>query len=141
MKEDSESKEHPLNSGTPCVKHGCTLCCIETRMPLSHLDIDRILKLDYPLEHFASKTDEGYRLKNQSGRCIFLTEDKCKIYAHRPEGCRLYPLVYDMNTRKAVLDELCPYHYEYEVRKVDAQKLSNLLKKLEREKSRHSSTK
>jgi Fe-S-cluster containining protein len=64
-------------------------------MPLSNLDLKRILKLGYKLECFAVKTDEGWRLKNNSGRCVFLIKERCGIYLHRPEGCRLYPLVYD----------------------------------------------
>jgi len=133
MRKNSEAKRHGLRSGVPCMEHKCVECCVETRMPLSRLDINRILKMGYQLEDFAIKTEEGWRLKNSSGRCFFLSEGGCKIYPYRPEGCRLYPLVYDEDLKKAALDHLCPYCYEFEVREGDIKKLKMLLERLERE--------
>jgi Fe-S-cluster containining protein len=133
MNKKSETEKYSLKSGIPCVKNKCIHCCIETRMPLSGLDIKRILKIDYRLEDFAIKTKEGWRLKNRFGRCVFLLEGSCKIYHHRPEGCMLYPLVYDENSGKMVLDNLCPYRYEFRVEKDDNQKLKSLLEELEKE--------
>jgi len=133
MNKKSGMKKYSLRSGVLCVKNRCVHCCIETRMPLSRFDIKRILKLDYWLEDFAIKTKEGWRLKNQFGRCVFLLECGCKIYRHRPEGCMLYPLVYDENSGKMVLDNLCPYRYEFKVEKDDNQKLESLLEGLGKE--------
>ena len=99
-------------------------------MPISNLDLKRILKLGYKLECFAVKTKEGWRLKNNCGRCVFLIEESCEIYPHRPEGCRLYPLVYDENLKKAVIDPSCPYGYEFNVQKNDVERLKNLIEKL-----------
>ena len=99
-------------------------------MPLSNLDIKRMLKLGCRLEYFAVETKTGWRLKNSSGRCVFLLEEGCGMYPHRPEGCRLYPLVYDENLKKAVIDSLCPYGYEFEVQKNDVERLRNLIEKL-----------
>ena len=89
-------------------------------MPLSNFDLKRILKLDYKLECFAVKTDGKWRLKNNSGQCVFLIE----------EGCRLYPLVYDENLEKAVIDPLCPYGHLFKVQKNDVKRLKTLLEKL-----------
>jgi len=119
-----------LTSGIPCVKHKCVKCCLETRMPLSNLDLKRILKLNYRLECFAEKTQGRWRLKNNSGRCGFLLEEGCGIYSHRPEGCRLYPLVYDETLKKAVIDPLCPYGYLFKVRRNEVERLKTLLEKL-----------
>jgi len=119
-----------LGRGTLCVRHKCVECCLETRMPLSNFDLKRILKLGYKLEYFAVKTDGEWRLKNKSGRCVFLIEEGCGIYPHRPEGCRLYPLVYDENLRKAVIDPLCPYSYLFKVQKNDVKRLKTLFEKL-----------
>ena len=130
MKKKVEEARHSLASGIPCVKHRCVKCCLETRMPLSNPDLKRILKLGYRLEYFAVKTKEGWRLKNNSGRCTFLLEEGCGIYPHRPEGCRLYPLVYDENVKKAVIDSLCLYGYEFKVQKNDVERLKNLIEKL-----------
>lgn len=134
---DSRVRDLPkLRSGVPCVKHRCVQCCIETRMPLSHQDIKRILKIGYRLEDFAVEKGKGWRLKNLSGRCVFLSEGSCKIYSHRPEGCRIYPLVYNENMKKAVIDPLCPYGYEFKVREEDVKRLRILLELLEKEKKR-----
>jgi len=124
---------HSLASGIPCVKHKCSKCCLETRMPLSNLDLNRILKLGYRIEYFAMKTKEEWRLKNNSGRCVFLSEEGCGIYSHRPEGCCLYPLVYDENLKRGVIDHLCPHGYEFKLQKNDVVRLRNLIKKLDRQ--------
>ncbi len=133
MNKKGGTKKYSLRSGVLCVKNKCIHCCIETRMPLSRLDIKRISKLDYWLEDFVIKTKEGWRLKNRFGRCVFLLEGGCKIYRHRPEGCMLYPLVYDENSGKIVLDNLCPYRCEFKVGKDDNQKLKSLLERLRKE--------
>jgi Fe-S-cluster containining protein len=130
--------EHPqpravrrsLARGIICVRHKCVECCLETRMPLSNLDLKMILKLGYKLGCFAVKTDGGWRLKNNGGRCVFLIEERCGIYLHRPEGCRLYPLVYDENLKKAAIDPLCPYGYLFAVQKNEVERLETLLEKI-----------
>jgi Fe-S-cluster containining protein len=121
-----------LRSGGPCVKHKCVQCCIETRMPLSPSDIKRIMKLGYRLTDFTLKSGDGWRLKNISGRCVFLSEGGCTIYPYRPEGCQLYPLIYDEELRHAVIDHLCPSGCEFTVRNEDLKKLKNLLRRLEK---------
>jgi Fe-S-cluster containining protein len=114
-----------LESSIPCMKHECVKCCLETRMPLSNLDLNRILKLGYKIEYFTVKMKEGWRLRNDSGRCVFLKE-RCEIYANRPEGCRLYPLIYDEDREDVKIDPLCPYGCEFKVTKNDVKRLKNL---------------
>lgn len=43
--------------------------------------------------------------------CWFLGDDGlCRIWSDRPEGCRMYPAVWDDSVREAVLDEdYCPH--------------------------------
>ncbi len=125
MKKKVEAAGHSLESGIPCMKHKCVKCCLETRMPLSNLDLNRILKLGYSLEYFTVKSKDGLRLKNDSGRCVFLKEG-CEIYPNRPEGCRLYPLIYDENLKDVEIDHLCPHGYEFKVMKNDIKRLKNL---------------
>ena len=129
MKSRSYTK-HPLRSGIPCVNHRCVQCCIETRMPLSVFDVTKIVKRGYDLSDFTIKAGEGRQLKNITGRCVFLSEDGCTIYPYRPEGCQLYPLIYDEERRKAVMDHLCPYASEFDVTNVDIAKLKHLLRRL-----------
>jgi len=122
-----EDARHLPASGIPCLKHRCVKCCLETRMPLSNLDLKRILKLGYRLEYFAVKTKEGSRLRNSSGRCVFLQGEGCEIYPHRPAGCRLYPLVYDETLKRSVIDSICPYSHEFRVQRADVQRLKSLI--------------
>ncbi|MCD6088660.1 YkgJ family cysteine cluster protein [Candidatus Bathyarchaeota archaeon] len=130
------SKRYPLGSGIPCVKHRCVLCCVGTEMLLSKADINRIVKLGYDIEDFAVKTAEGWRLKNSSGKCVFLGKDGCRIYPYRPEGCRLYPLVYDENYGSIRLDDACPHADEFMITEGDIRRLIRLLARLENEKKK-----
>jgi len=102
-------------------------------MPLSRLDMRRIIKLGYSLKDFAVKTTDGWQLKNSSGRCVFLSGEGCEIYRYRPEGCRLYPLVYDESSETVRFDDVCPYTEEFEATEEDIQRLINLLIQLEKE--------
>lgn len=127
---DSETSKHPLCSGTPCTVHKCVECCIETRMPLTRSDIERIKKHGYRVRDFALKRGRERRLKNVNGRCVFLGENSCTIYSYRPEGCRLYPLVYDEDTGRGVIHDYCPHGQEFKVSEDDLEKLYTLIKKL-----------
>jgi hypothetical protein len=133
---DSEKNDgtgkHLLSGGVPCVIHGCVKCCIETRMPLSRSDIERISRQGYRFKDFVLKRKRERFLRNSKGRCVFLGEDSCKIYSFRPEGCRLYPLVYNENNGKAVVHDLCPYGHEFKVSGEDREKLVAFFKKLQK---------
>ncbi|GAH38464.1 unnamed protein product, partial [marine sediment metagenome] len=54
--------------------------------------------------------NEQFQLKNIDGHCVFLnySAKKCNIYEFRPQGCRFYPLIYDINKKKCLLDDDCP---------------------------------
>ena len=127
---NDETKKHLLSSGIPCTIHNCVKCCVETRMPLSRVDIERISGQGYRFRDFVVKRGKERHLKNNNGRCVFLGDDGCKIYSIRPEGCRLYPLVYDDNRGKVFVHDLCPYGREFKVSRDDIENLQSLLKKL-----------
>jgi Fe-S-cluster containining protein len=114
----------------PCIIHRCVQCCLETQMLLSPDDVRRIERLGYELADFAVQVEAGWSLKNVSGRCVFLGEESCRIYPNRPEGCRIYPLLYDETSGRAILDHLCPYTREFRVMKGDLKTLKNLLVRL-----------
>ena len=83
-------------------------------MPLTEADIARIEKLGPRRDEFSVFDDELVpQLRNDSGHCVFLVRGKCSIYQDRPEGCRLYPLVWDRDTGKVVRDDFCPYTTEF----------------------------
>ncbi|MFX0028702.1 MAG: YkgJ family cysteine cluster protein [Candidatus Hermodarchaeota archaeon] len=117
----------------------CGKCCRDTEMILSRRDIETIL-IRYPNiiqeEEFVFKNDdEQYQLINIQEKCIFLesTENKCKIYDFRPKGCRFYPLIYDLDTKKCKLDDDCPRKYlfyeDQDILKKSCQDLKWYLKK------------
>lgn len=114
----------------PCITHTCVRCCLETQMLLSPADLLRIERLGYERADFAVKAADGWCLKNVSGCCVFLAKDGCTIYPHRPEGCHLYPLIYDETSRQAILDYLCPHASEFKVMKGDIKALKKFIVRL-----------
>ena len=129
-----ESKTHLLSSGIPCKINNCVKCCIETRMPLTCFDLERITKQGYDIKDFVVKRKRERQLKNRNGRCVFLGDDGCKIYSFRPEGCRLYPLVFNEELGNVFIHDLCPYGHEFKVSKDDEEKLIALYKKIYKKK-------
>lgn len=116
---------------------GCGLCCIETEMPLTKSDIKRIRRLGYPKSHFLVWDEKGVpRLRNIDGHCVFLDTStmKCTIYPYRPEGCRIYPLIY-VEEEGAQPDTLCPMHHTMDESDISRLKprLMRLIVKLKRE--------
>lgn len=77
-------------------------------MELLPEDIERIEGLGYRFDEFAVIDGDVVRLRNVDGHCFFYDPKRavCKIYEHRPIGCRLYPLVYD--GREVYVDKTCP---------------------------------
>jgi Fe-S-cluster containining protein len=65
---------------------------------------------------------------------VFLGADgHCGVYAHRPEGCRLYPLVWSQKERRVVRDDFCPYSKEFPIDPKAAAHLETVLATIERE--------
>lgn len=110
----------PAKGASPCLANGCSACCHDTQMLLTNEDVRRLEALRPGLP-FAVLADDGYlQLRSRdappvSGMrgkpCVFLDEaGRCSVHAHRPEGCRLYPAMWDDDAGKAVLDgEHCPH--------------------------------
>ena len=117
----------------------CGKCCLETEMILSQQDIE-LIKKSYPnnlrKQDFVFKTNNAqFQLKNIEGYCVFFDYSSkiCNIYKYRPQGCRFYPLIYDINEGKCELDEDCPrtslfYNNKQEF-KTGCQNLKTFLKK------------
>ncbi len=74
----------------------CGRCCIGTEMELIPHDIERIVSIGYDIDYFTVIKKGIVRLRCVENRCVFLDPNTrlCKIYEHRPIGCRLYPLQY-----------------------------------------------
>jgi len=101
-------------------------------MPLTNKDLQRIHKLGYDKKTFVRIKGEIPRLRNLEGRCIFLQEEGCMIYRYRPEGCRLYPLVYNVDVGRTVLDPLCPFWCLFKPTEENVEKLLRLIESSER---------
>ncbi len=125
--------EGDLSNGSPCLRHLCVACCIETEMPLTEEDLKRIEKLGFKRTDFTVEVDGETRLKNKAKQCFFLKEGRCSIYEARPEGCRIYPLVYDVDAHKFVFDSVCLHGAEYKATREDKDRLKRLIRRLERE--------
>jgi len=79
-------------------------------MLLSAKDIKRLERKGYDRDFFVRFDSEGYAtLRNHRGYCVFYDAEKkrCKIHAHRPLGCRIYPIIYD-ETKGIIVDQICP---------------------------------
>jgi len=96
-----------------CLQYGCIKCCLGTEMDLSSSDIVRIRGLGFFEDFFIVKHNGSRQLKNLSGRCVFHNGQRCTIYNYRPEGCRLYPAVFDEDMEEVVLDSYCPHRTKF----------------------------
>jgi Fe-S-cluster containining protein len=88
----------------------CGVCCRETEMLLCANDIKRLESKGYDRDFFVRFDSEGYAtLRNYHGHCAFYDAKKkrCKVRAHRPVGCRIYPVIYDED-KGIIVDPICP---------------------------------
>jgi len=105
-------------------------------MPLSKKDLKRIRRLGFNYDFFAFSKDGWQQSKNQDGRCVFNNGKQCSICKNRPEGCKLYPIIYNDDRNCATLDEDCPHRDEFKIPKTDIVTLRFLIRKLEDERRR-----
>lgn len=124
---------------SPCEAHGCALCCYDTEMPLTVDDIARLVALGHDRAAFVTFSAEGTAqlstvepADGESARpCFFLKEGKCSVYADRPAGCRIYPLV--LNDRmKLVKDDECPHRAEFPLDPTAKRRIQRVLSNLAR---------
>lgn len=109
-----------VHNASPCDRHACSACCHDTEMPLTEEDIARLVKLGHPRDGFVAvglggvthlKTVEAP--EGAPGRpCYFLKENRCSVYADRPQGCRIYPFTLTEEGR-VVRDDDCPHRAEF----------------------------
>ena len=90
---------------------GCSSCCKALTVKLSVNDINRLktgLREDDTRE-FYSTLDRTLN-KNENG-CLFLEKDRCTVYEHRPDTCRIFPYKFRIsgNTVTISIHELAEY--------------------------------
>ena len=110
------------HSNSPCLMNGCSLCCRDTKMPLTNAEAIKIAQVTGKnIEDFTkplSETEGVLQLANNPSTraCVFLETNSadikapgtCTIHENRPEGCRIYPVILDEDDN-AWMDYLCPY--------------------------------
>jgi hypothetical protein len=106
-------------------------------MLLTSTDVERLERAGYHRNRFIYRDKNGFiRLKNRHGFCIFYDAEKrrCKIYRHRPLGCRIYPVIYS-ELEGIVVDGLCPMKNtisESEL-KTKGKKVMEIIRRIDRE--------
>ena len=116
-----------------CIYFRCIHCCKDTEMPLLNSDIERIEGLGFSPDFFVDTHDGWLLLKNRDGRCVFHTGVICSIYDDRPEGCKLYPLIYDADTKSATIDEECPHRTDFLLSQRSRKKLLHIVSRIKSE--------
>ena len=102
-------------------------------MFLSYKDIEIIKNKGYDEDFFVRKKNSWLLLKNKNRRCVFHDGSKCLIYESQPEGCRLFPLIFDDDYKIAVVDEECPYKKSFKFHSDDIERLNELIDRLKSE--------
>jgi hypothetical protein len=88
----------------------CGVCCEKTEMMLSSADVNRLEGMSYDRQKFVRQDRHGFvRLRNRRGFCVFYDVERCRcrIYKHKPLGCRVYPVIYS-EREGIIVDDLCP---------------------------------
>jgi Fe-S-cluster containining protein/deoxycytidine triphosphate deaminase len=124
----------PRAGGEPCQTYGCIECCLETEMPLSNDDVKRLEGLGY--KNFYNNMDGWLILKNENGSCVFLNGTDCRVYQHRPEGCRFYPCVVSADGSGITMDRDCPHSGDFLLPEGIGRDLNELVDRIHREKRR-----
>ena len=68
---------------------GCGNCCRFRVTPLLAEDVKRLEAAGY--RDFTANVKGELSTKRVGGRCIFLKDDRCTAYEHRPTVCREFP--------------------------------------------------
>jgi Fe-S-cluster containining protein len=118
----------------PCIDRDCHECCLDTEMPLSRRDVERLEGRGHVPAGFTMIEDGFTFLANVDGHCFFLDADgRCTEYGNRPEGCRLYPLVLDAEMTEFDMDHLCPHAGSVKAGSTDETALLELLDRIARD--------
>ena len=105
-------------------------------------DVQRIKKLGYPEDFFVAHS-EGFKILSNSrfGRCVFHDGKQCTIYENRPKGCKLYPIILDVDIMSPVRDHDCPFKDEFRLTKKDQTDLLGVYRDLTNERSERKKSK
>ena len=68
-----------------------------------------IEKESFALEYTYTSNGRVSIRSGEDGYCVFYDAEnkRCKVRAHRPLGCRIYPVIYDED-KGIIVDHICP---------------------------------
>lgn len=123
----------------------CGICCKKTEMLLSTADVRLLERAGFNSQKFVRFNKQGFaQLRNSAGYCVFYQTEKhrCRVYRHRPLGCRIYPVIYS-EKEGVIVDDLCPLAETVSEKEIEskAERLGRLLQRIdgEAEKRKHAS--
>ena len=104
---------YPTNTRFTCTK--CALCCQDTPNKTRHIlllpqEAQTIAKeTSQPTQAFTTKTQNNqpyiYEMqKSPQGKCVFLKNNQCTIYAQRPLICHFYPFELKTQNNQHIFD-------------------------------------
>jgi uncharacterized protein len=133
--DETQIKEVSYGMAMQCSR--CGLCCHKTEMMLSKKDIRILESRGHSKKTFLRIDKQGYaKLKNRKGHCIFFDANKiaCLVYADRPRGCRVYPVIVSED-EGIIVDGLCPMRKTITATELNlkGKEVKRLLKTIDRE--------
>ncbi len=107
-------------------------------MLLSKKDINRLEKKGFSHNYFVLYDKQGYAvLRNRDGYCVFYDLKKrcCSVYVDRPSGCRVYPVIFDEDSKAIVFDGICERRNSITIKEkaVKGKRVIKLLEKIDLE--------
>ena len=104
-------------------------------MTLTEAEVDRLEAAGHRRFHTVTKMGE-FQLLNRDGGCVLLAAGRCEAYTARPDGCRFYPLILDLDSDRATPDDFCPHVGEFTFSEIDEDRLRHSVAVEERESRR-----
>lgn len=136
---------------SPCESEPCSQCCHDIEMILTDDDMRRLRAATGRSDLWFQAEDGFMQLRTRDGPpargspggrpCVLLGDDGlCTVWADRPEGCRLYPAVWDDAARSASLDaDYCPHTDGFRLAPAVGDAAKRLVARLEAEAARRAS--
>ncbi len=90
----------------------CGNCCRFRVTPLTNEDVGRLESAG--LRDFSEPYKGELRMRRIKGRCMFLKDDACQVYEHRPQVCRNFPFFKEWGVGFAQKATFCPALEELE---------------------------
>jgi hypothetical protein len=109
------------DSDVPC--DGCTACCRSSQfVHIARSEADTLAHIPKGLLFPApQRQDELVMGYDEHGHCPMLVDDRCSIYAHRPQACRTYDcrvlaatgLTLDGERQRAIVERVARWRFSY----------------------------